>query len=155
MDATKARDATVERLNDAYTSLKQKSKLVDWLHNELKHRNVKEYDLLKRIPSPAQADEAKQSKQEVARLEAIVKTLRKEIQTLKENEKYYMPPRYDDTSAVCYLSLWTVTALMWNRMASTTVSAILSTCSLLQTFLQPTDLALILPPVKLAITTTR
>lgn len=104
-DAMLARDAAVERLSEAYSSLREKTSLIDRLQREFKAQALHETSFNQRTASPAQAfqvAESKKLKQEIATLEGIVRSLREEIRVLKEGHRVATtdpPPGYDDNSS--------------------------------------------------------
>ncbi len=88
VDAMAARDAAVQRLSDAYVSLRQKITIIERLQHD-------PYD---NEPSPEQVAaqaEIDRLKNEIALLEATVCTLREDIRVLKEKETI-PPPKYEE-----------------------------------------------------------
>ncbi|KAJ8093460.1 hypothetical protein PM082_020317 [Marasmius tenuissimus] len=82
LEAMNARDATVGRLGEAYTSLRQKTALLERLQKE----NIIPHDLTSKEASRSNdQEEVVKLKHEVLTLEGTVNTLKEEIKVLKES----------------------------------------------------------------------
>jgi DNA repair exonuclease SbcCD ATPase subunit len=95
-----ARDAAVQRLSNAYESLRQKTAIIERLKQEKQEPTCNS-------PFPSNMNlgleqlEIARLREEIASLEVIIKDLRHEIRTLKDSTPGYIkssdpPPQYDE-----------------------------------------------------------
>lgn len=97
-EAMNARDAVVQRLVDAYESILQKSVLIEHLQQKIQQEPRGD------SPFPFKADHARDSvgmKDEITRMESIIKDLRDEMKRLKDAPAGLLkpsdpPPSYDE-----------------------------------------------------------
>jgi DNA repair exonuclease SbcCD ATPase subunit len=89
-EAMKARDATIQRLADAYTSIRQKNATIEQLQRE-KDELARNF-----LTIPGQRDGGRERVEvEIKRLEGVVQGLREEIKTLR-NSGSDLPPTYEE-----------------------------------------------------------
>jgi hypothetical protein len=101
IEAMNARDATVQRLSDAYVSLSQKNAIIERLQREQEAFQKHSKASSSLLTAGNGLQETIKLKAEVSMLEKIIKGLRDEMNDLKENTKsasksHDPPPRYDE-----------------------------------------------------------
>jgi predicted nucleic acid-binding Zn-ribbon protein len=90
-----ARDAAVQRLSNAYESLRQKTAIIE----RLKQESICNSPFPSNVPDQL---EMAQLREEITSLEVVIKDLRHEIQALKDcapghTKSLDPPPQYDET----------------------------------------------------------
>jgi len=104
VEAMTARDAVVQRLNDAHVSIRQKVAIIDRL--ELEKDDLRRRLLILKGPFDEEYEEEKtKAGSEIDRLQGIIKALREDIKLLKETRTDAgkpltdPPPRYEEGKA--------------------------------------------------------
>jgi hypothetical protein len=104
VEAITARDAVVQRLNDAHVSIRQKATIID--HLELEKEDLKRRLLILKGPCDEEDEEEKtKAGSEIDRLQGIIKTLREDVKLLREirtdtgKPLTDPPPRYEEGKA--------------------------------------------------------
>jgi hypothetical protein len=104
VEAITARDAVVQRLNDAHVSIRQKAAIID--HLELEMEDMRRRLLILKGPCDEEYEEEKtKAGSEIDRLQGIIKALREDVKLLKEIRTDPVkpltdpPPRYEEGKA--------------------------------------------------------
>ena len=93
-----ARDAAIQRLSNAYESIRQKTAIIERLQQEA----IRNSSLPSTPVSVPEQLEIPRLREEITNLEAVIKDLRHEIKVLKDHapghtKSFDPPPQYDET----------------------------------------------------------
>ncbi|KIM87329.1 hypothetical protein PILCRDRAFT_3823 [Piloderma croceum F 1598] len=124
VEAITARDAVVQRLNDAHVSIRQKTAIID--HLELEKEDLRRRLLMKGSCDEEYEEEKTKAGSEIDRLQGIIKALREDVKLLKEirtdtgKPLTDPPPRYEEGKA--NLNSMKVSLIFQNEMDMVTAS---------------------------------